>query len=41
MIVRNVWDIASRLGYSNLFIDADGGGLVDDHVPVNDVAKFK
>lgn len=41
MIVRNVWDIASRLGYSNLFIDADGGGLVDDHVPVNDVAKIQ
>lgn len=41
MIVRNVWDIASRLGYSTLFIDADGGGLIDDHVPVNDVAKIQ
>ena len=41
MVVRNIWDIASRLGYSNYFIDADGGGLTDDHVPVNDVAKIQ
>jgi hypothetical protein len=41
MIVRNIWDIASRLGYSKIFIDAEGGGLVDDHVAVNDVAKIQ
>ena len=41
MIVRNIWDIASRLGYSTTFIDADGGGLTDDHVAVNEVAKIQ
>ena len=41
MVVRNIWDIASRLGYSTIFIDADGGGLTDDHVAVNDVAKIQ
>ncbi|MDZ7900734.1 MAG: M28 family peptidase [Arcicella sp.] len=41
MIVRNIWDIASRLGYSTTFIDAEGGGLTDDHVAVNDVAKIQ
>ena len=28
-------------GYSTVFIDADGGGLIDDHVAVNDVAKIQ
>ncbi len=41
MIVRNVWDIASRLGYSTVFVDAEGGGLTDDHTAVNDVAKIQ
>ncbi|PWK23020.1 peptidase M28-like protein [Arcicella aurantiaca] len=41
MIVRNIWDIASRLGYSTTFIDADGGGLTDDHTAVNDVGKIQ
>lgn len=33
-IVRNVWNTASQLGYSQYFINEDGGGLTDDHVPV-------
>jgi hypothetical protein len=41
MIVRNIWDIASRLGYSTTFIDADGGGLTDDHTAVNEVGKIQ
>lgn len=41
MIVRNVWDIASRLGYSTIFVDAEGGGLTDDHTAVNDIAKIQ
>jgi glutaminyl-peptide cyclotransferase len=41
MIVRNVWDIASRLGYSTVFVDADGGGLTDDHTAVNEVGKIQ
>jgi glutaminyl-peptide cyclotransferase len=41
MIVRNIWDIAHRLGYDTMFLDTEGGGLVDDHVAVNDVAKIQ
>ncbi len=29
-----VWDTAARLGYTSLFIQADGAALTDDHVPV-------
>lgn len=41
MIVRNIWDIASRLGYSSVFIDQDGGALTDDHAFVNEVGKIQ
>jgi glutaminyl-peptide cyclotransferase len=41
MIVRNIWDIASRLGYSTIFIDAEGGGLSDDHTAVNEIGKIQ
>jgi glutaminyl-peptide cyclotransferase len=41
MIVRNVWDIASRLGYSNYFIDVEGGGVNDDHTAVNETGKIQ
>lgn len=40
-IVRNVWSIASELGYSNYFIDQDGPGISDDHVAVNEIAKIQ
>ncbi|WP_282918712.1 M28 family peptidase, partial [Porphyromonas macacae] len=33
-LLTTIWDIASRLGYSHLFIQADGAALTDDHVPV-------
>lgn len=39
-ITRNVWNIASQLGYSMYFIDQDGGGITDDHLPVNEIAKI-
>jgi glutaminyl-peptide cyclotransferase len=39
-VVNNVWSIASRLGYSNYFIDQRGAAITDDHVPVNEVAKI-
>ena len=41
MIVRNVWDIAGRLGYSNYFIDADGANIQDDHTAVNETGKIQ
>lgn len=39
-VVRQVWATASRLGYSNLFIDEPGASITDDHVPVNKVAHI-
>ncbi|PWJ53233.1 peptidase M28-like protein [Dyadobacter jejuensis] len=39
-IVRNVWNIASLLGYSNYFIDTQGPAITDDHLPVNKVARI-
>jgi hypothetical protein len=39
-ITRNVWNIASRLGYNQYFIDQDGGAITDDHLPVNKTAKI-
>ena len=30
-----VWSSAARLGYGDLFIDQQGGGVTDDHVFVN------
>ena len=39
-INRNVWNIASQLGYSMYFIDQDGGSITDDHLPVNETAKI-
>jgi hypothetical protein len=41
ILTRSIWDIASRLGYGNLFIDADGGALTDDHAFVNDIGKIQ
>ncbi|QRR02727.1 M28 family peptidase [Dyadobacter sandarakinus] len=34
-VVRQVWNTASRLGYSNFFIDQRGSSITDDHLPVN------
>lgn len=39
-IVNNIWQTASRLGYSQYFIDAPGGQITDDHVAPNTIAKI-
>ncbi|MFN4147150.1 MAG: M28 family peptidase [Runella sp.] len=39
-ITRRVWEIASKLGYSNFFIDQNGASITDDHLPVNETAKI-
>ena len=39
-VVTNVWNLASRLGYSQYFIPAASGSIMDDHVFVNQVAKI-
>ena len=35
-IVEKVWRTARDLGYGKYFIDKNGGGITDDHVPVNE-----
>ena len=39
-VVKEIWDIAAQLGYSNYFLDQRGSAITDDHVPVNEVAKI-
>jgi glutaminyl-peptide cyclotransferase len=39
-VVREVWTTASRIGYSNYFIDEKGAAITDDHLPVNKVAHI-
>lgn len=39
-ITNQIWDIAERLGYSQYFVKQEGGGITDDHVFVNTVAKI-
>ena len=39
-IVNNVWQTASRLGYSQYFIDMPAGQITDDHVAPNFIAKI-
>ena len=39
-VVNNVWQTASRLGYSQYFVDAPGGQITDDHVAPNTIAKI-
>lgn len=35
-IVEKVWNTARELGYGKYFVDKNGGGITDDHVPVNE-----
>ena len=39
-VVNNVWQTASRLGFSQYFIDAPGGQITDDHIAPNYIAKI-
>jgi len=39
-VVNNIWQTASRLGYSQYFVDAPGGQITDDHVAPNAIAKI-
>ncbi len=39
-LVKKVWNIASKLGYSNYFIHQQGGQVIDDHIYVNKVAHI-
>ena len=37
-IVEKVWQAASAAGYGSYFLAKDGGGVTDDHIPVNEKA---
>jgi glutaminyl-peptide cyclotransferase len=39
-VVQTVWNTASRLGYDAYFLSQDAGGLNDDHIAVNEVARI-
>ncbi|MDR1763258.1 MAG: M28 family peptidase [Dysgonamonadaceae bacterium] len=39
-IVKKVWEAANSLGYSDYFINKDGGGIQDDHYYVNEYRKI-
>jgi len=39
-VTRSIWNMASQLGYSAYFVDQEGGGITDDHLPVNETAKI-
>ena len=39
-IVDKVWQAAAVVGYGSSFPMADGGGVTDDHIPVNTVANI-
>lgn len=37
-VVDKVWKLAQSMGYGNYFVDAEGGGVTDDHFFVNSIA---
>ncbi len=36
-VVETVWSLAARLGHADVFVSEEGGGLTDDHVPLQQV----
>ena len=40
-INKKVWKAAKKLGYGKMFIDEDGGGVTDDHLFINRLARIK
>ena len=39
-IIRNVWNIAGRLGYSDYFLYDNAGGITDDHYYINQILNI-
>lgn len=39
-VVDKLWKLAQSMGYTNYFVDADGGGITDDHYFVNTIAQI-
>lgn len=38
-VVSKVWETASKAGFSQYFLDQNGGGITDDHLPINTLMK--
>lgn len=38
-VIAHVWNAAREAGYSSVFVDEDGGGITDDHLPLNSIAQ--
>ena len=39
-VVKKVWKAAGKLGFSNYFVNENGGYVTDDHVPANEIARI-
>ncbi len=39
-VVRNVWNIAQKLGYSDYFLYENGTGITDDHLFINEILNI-
>ena len=39
-VVNTIWQTASKLGYSQYFVDTMGGSITDDHIAPNTIAKI-
>ena len=39
-VVNNIWQTASRLGFSQYFVDTPGASITDDHIAPNAIAKI-
>lgn len=39
-VVARVWEAARDAGYSSSFVNEDGGGITDDHLPLNRIAQI-
>lgn len=39
-IIRKVWDIAARCGYSDYFVDRETGAVTDDHIYINKILSI-
>jgi len=39
-LLNKVWTLAQNMGYSDMFVNEDMGGLTDDHLYINQIAKI-
>lgn len=39
-IVEKVWRIAGQMNHGKYFIGKEGGGITDDHIPVNEIRRI-